>query len=116
MPGGDFQRAEIEADAVGVSRVVDAMTESRAQGRIDRRRDIAREHDVVATLRGIRFRDSREQGLGVGVTRGLVNSRSVSGLDDFAEVHDSDTIRDVLHDSEVVSNEEIRELTFLLEI
>ena len=60
--------------------------------------------------------DRREQGLRVRVTRTAVHGLGVTDLDDGAEVHHCDAITGVVHDREVVRDEEERNAEPLLEI
>ena len=48
--------------------------------------------------------------------RRVVERLSIGDLDDLAEVHDGDAVRDVAHDREIVRDEEVREPELCLEI
>ena len=61
-------------------------------------------------------RDRREERLGVGVDRVLVERGPPARLDDQAEVHDGDPVRDVADDAEIVGDEDVREPELVLEV
>src|SRR5215211_5796323 len=89
-----------------------ARPEPASRGRIGRARHVSLEHDALplSAKRGRLDRDRREKRLGVGVCRRLVNRVAWPHLDDLAEVHHCDAIRDMADDGEVVRDEEIGEL------
>jgi hypothetical protein len=85
---------------------------------VDRRGNIALEHDpflVLGALR-IRDRDRGEQRLRIRMARMLVQRRAAGHLHDLSEIHDGNTIRDMFHDRQIVSDEQIRETELLLQI
>ena len=81
------------------------------EGGVDRARHVALEHDLVrrVTRRGRGSAPPRAAPRVYGCA-GVANS-SVDGrqLDDAAEVHDGDAVRDVAHDAEVVRDEDERQ-------
>ena len=89
-------------DGFGAARV-----EAAAGGRVNRRRHVAVEHDAVALARRVGDGDGREQGARVGVERVGVKLGGRGDLDDAAEVHDGDAVRDVLDDGQPVRDEEV---------
>jgi hypothetical protein len=62
---------------------------------------------------GIWLRYGGEKGLRVGVKGILVEFLGARELDNLAEVHDRDPIRDVRHNGEVVGNKDISETEFI---
>ena len=46
----------------------------------------------------------------------VVQAAPVADLDDLAEVHDGDVVGDVLHDRQVVRDEEVREAELVLQL
>ena len=58
----------------------------------------------------------REERLRVGVGRPLVDVRAVADLDDLAQVHDGDPVRDVPHHGQVVRNEEEGDAELVLQV
>src|SRR4051794_19499080 len=71
--------------------------EATARRRVRRRRHVALEHDPLtpAALSRLLDRDRRQERLRVRVRRLLVDLVLRPDLDDLAEVHDRDAIRDV---------------------
>src|SRR3546814_7741054 len=70
-----------------------AGAEPAARRRVDRRRYVALQHDPLATAtdrRLLHVGHGREQGLGVGVVRTLVERLAVRDLDDLAAVNHGD--------------------------
>ena len=92
--------------------------EAATRGRVDRRRHVSLEHDPLARggLARVRNRHRREQGLRVGHDRPLVELLRRGDLDDFAEVHDRDSVRDMADDAEVVGDEDVGEVELLLQV
>ena len=64
---------------------------------------------------GVRFRDGVQQRLGIGMLGRPVNGFRVRHFHDFTEVHDRYAVGDVLDHRQVMGNEEVGELAFLLE-
>src|SRR6266852_1439004 len=62
------------------------------------------------------WRRGGEERRRVGVARGGVQGRRGGPLDDLAEIHHRDMIGDVLHDREVMGDEEVSELPPLLQV
>ena len=65
---------------------------------------------------GVGLQGRAEQELGVRVGRGLIERVGRADLTDLAEVHDRDAVTDVLHDREVVGDEEQRESVLGLQV
>ena len=63
-----------------------------------------------------RPRDGRQQRVRVRVTRRAVQVLDLGHLDDLAEVHHRDAVADVLHDREVVGDEEVGQAELALEV
>ena len=95
-----------------------AGTEAAAGGRVDGRGDVTGEADALAALRlvAVGLGDGGQKGVGVGVTRAAVDGVAVADLDDLAEVHDRDALREVPHDGQVVGDEEERDAQLLLDL
>ena len=94
------------------------MWKRQPDGRIDRRRNVAGQHDAFAPF--------LKPGSGIGIAESsacvygcsglLVERVAVGELDDLADVHHGDAGRDVPHDREVVRDEEIGQSELLLQI
>ena len=65
---------------------------------------------------GPRHRDRGHQALGVGVPGAGVEALLVGDLDDLAEVHHRDPVGDVLHDAEVVRDEQVGQAELGLQV
>ena len=83
---------------------------------IDRARHVALQHDTFAFDRGIGDRHSGEQRLGVWVQRVGVQIAARGDLDDASKIHHSNAVADVFHHRQIVRDEQIREIKFLLQI
>ncbi len=83
--------------------------EAAAGRRVDRARDVALEDDPPALPLGdrVRDRDRRQQRPGVRVARRAVELLRRPELDDLAQVHDRHPVADVLHDRQVVGDEQV---------
>src|SRR5438876_5391645 len=95
----------------GTSRV-----ERAPRRRIDRRRHLAAQHDLVAGRVRIRRQRGGEQRLRVRVQRVPVQGLRRGVLHDPAEVHDGGAMRDVSHGRQIVGDEQVRDLVLRLEI
>ena len=71
---------------------------------------------IRGALAAVDGRHGREQRLGVGVVRALVDGLGEAELHQPAEVEDGDPVGDVAHDAEVVGDEEVRDLLLRLEL
>ena len=82
------------------------------------RRNVAGEHGPASIPLDLRvgYRHGGKQGLRVGVQRPAVERDGVGQLDDSPEIHHADPIRDMPHDREVVSDEQIRQPELPLQI
>src|SRR5262249_53288537 len=72
--------------------------------------------DALALAGRIWPRDRREQRLRIGVAGGGIERLLVGNLNKLAEVHDRNAVADVLHDREVVRDEQIRKPEALLKV
>ena len=93
-----------------------AVGEGAALGWVDGGGDVALEEDAAGLFFRVGAGDGGEEGLGVGVDGVVDDLVGGSELDDLAEVHDGDAVADVFYDSEVVSDEEVGEVAFALEV
>ena len=86
--------------------------------RVDRAGHVAGEADPLAGLAapGVGHRDGREHRHGVGVARAVVEVVAVADLDDLAEVHHGDPVRDVAYDGQVVRDHHVGQVELLLEV
>ena len=108
-PGADLADLRLLGRAA-LLRLRAAGAEPAAARRRDRRRDLAAEvRPVLGPLVRVRDRDRGEQRGGVRVRRLLVERVGRADLADLAEVHHDDAVADVLHDREVVRDEDQRE-------
>ncbi len=101
-----------------IRRVAAARVEGAARRRPRRIGDLARKADARAgpPQAGIGHRHGGEQRLGVGVLRIGEERRRRRFLDDAADIHHRDPVRDVLDDREVVRDEEIGEAELVLQV
>src|SRR5712692_1770338 len=85
---------------------------------IDRRGDVTLEdHALPRSLdERIRDRNRRKQRTSVRVARTPVELLTGRSLHDLAEVHDRNSVGDVLHDREVVRYEEVSEVELALQL
>jgi len=77
-----------------------AGVEVAAAGRVDGRRGVAREQDTLTFILKVRVRQwySAQQALCVRMVRLFIEATPVAVLNYFAQIHNSDLIRDVLND------------------
>ena len=101
-----------------VLRLPAARAKSASRGRVGRARHVSRQHDPPALAAHVRRldRDGGEERLRVRVHRRLVDLLARPDLDDLAQVHHGDAIRDVADDRQVVGDEEVREPELVLEL
>src|SRR5438876_12257583 len=93
-----------------------ACMESASGGWIDRAWYVALEDDAFAFGLGIGQGHGREERLGIGVERVREERLLFRQLDDLAEIHDGDAMADMLDDGEVMSDKEVGEGEFPLQI
>ena len=95
-----------------------AGVEAAALGWVRRRRHIPDEHDLLAlaTQSGIGDGHGGEQGLRIGMGRVFVDLVLGSQLSHLAEIHDPDPVRDVPDDGQVVSDEDVGQSEFVLQL
>ncbi len=86
-----------------------ARVEATAGGRVERARNVPHEHEALAALGGIGNRDRGKQRPRVRVRRCGEQARRRRQLDELAEVHHGDAVRQVPDDGEVVRDEEVGE-------
>ena len=79
------------------------------------RRITAQGRLFCAVLR-VHARHRSKQGLRVGMTRRRIDLLYRPNLDDAAEVHDHDAIRDILNDVEIMGDEQVRQLEIVLQV
>ena len=84
--------------------------------RVDRARNVALQHHALGAPRRVRNRRRRQQRPGVGVLAVGIELLRWRDLDDAAEIHHRDTAADMFDDAQIVRNEEIGQLEFLLQI
>src|SRR5229473_2372535 len=117
LPGHDLAQGRGLGATARVLLGVRAAWVKRAAGRRVRgRRHVAGEHDALPLDPGIGHRHGGEERRRVGVARGGVQGCRGGPLDDLAEIHHRDMIGDVLHDREVMGDEEVSELPPLLQV
>lgn len=90
--------------------------EGATTGRIEWRRDFSLQDNafIFPYDIGIRDRNRRKQGNGVGMKRVLEEFLRGSKLYHMAEVHDGNAVRDVFDDQEVVSDKQVGKVQFFL--
>jgi len=90
--------------------------EAAAGRRVGRGWDVALQDDPLLAVARVRIRDRRQQGDGVRVARVSVDLVDVGQLRHHAQVHDPDPVADVLHDGQVVGDEQVGQPQLLLEV
>ena len=120
MTGRELPRAarrqHRRLDAAAREGVGAAGMEGAAFRRIDRGGHVALEHDALALRARIGDGRGRHQGLRIRVARRGEDRLLVADLDDAAEIHHGDAMRDVLDDAEIMGDEEIGEAERLAQI
>ena len=91
-------------------------SEGTAFGEIDGAGDISLQDDPLFLVAGIRNRNSGEKSLGVRMHRSLIKHFLGSSLHNEAEVHNGDPVGDHFHDGEVMRNENVGQIEFLLQM
>ena len=116
VPAIEPERWPLGSAALVPSRMKAARVK-RAPGRwIRRARQIASQHDARASPSGLGLRHGREQGHGVRMSRRAQYLLGGALLDDPAEIHHGDAMRDLAHHGEVVRDEEIGETPLALQV
>src|SRR5687768_13271783 len=77
---------------------------------------LAGKHHPPPLASWIGNRDRRQQRPGVGMLRRGIEPALLGDLDDAAEIHDRDLVGNVLHDAEVMRDEQISEPSLSLQI
>ena len=95
-----------------------ARVEATAARRVDRARDVPREHERGATSAEprVRDRDGREERARVRMPRRRVQVARAGQLDELPEVHHGDAVGDVADDAQVVRDEDVRQPELRLEV
>src|SRR6056297_161662 len=110
-----FQGREIRfADLADLLRT--AILERTARRWVDRARDASFEEDPVGLPVRVRVGDRRKQTFRVGVERRREDVLDVAELGDFSEVHHGDAVTDVPDDTDIVRDEQIRDILLGLDI
>ena len=91
-------------------------SEGTAFGEIDGAGDISLQDDPLFLVAGIRNRNGGEKSLGVRMHRSLIKHFLGSSLHNEAEVHNGDSVGDHFHDGEVMRNENVGQIEFLLQM
>jgi len=84
-----------------------ARVEVAAGGRIDWARYITGENGLASAFSRIRHRDGGQKGLRIGVFGVRIEMSVRSHLHDLPEIHHRDTIAEVLHDGQVMRNNNV---------
>jgi hypothetical protein len=100
-----------------VLRVGTARVKRAANGRVQRRRGIARQHDAaaIALARGIGHGNRADQCPGVGMPRLFDHLPRFAEFDNFSEIHHRDPVGDVLHHRQIVRDEDHAQAEFARE-
>ncbi len=95
-----------------------AWAETATLGRVDGARRLAGQLDgsVVVGELGVGDGDRVDQRLRVGMLRILDHLLRRSLLDDAAQIHDADAVRHVLHDCQIVADEQVGQAQLSLQI
>ena len=92
-----------------------AGVELAAGRRVGRGRDGALQHHALALDSRVRDGNGREQRLGVGVQRMAKNVVGLAVLHQIAQVHNADSVGDMLDDGQIVGDEKIRQVALFLQ-
>src|SRR5699024_5126357 len=90
-----------------VCRILTAGREQTTTRPVRRARHFTQRHDPLALDVGVWTRNCRQECLCIGVLRSTEYVLCVSKLDDLAEVHHRDTIRNELHHGQIMRDEQI---------
>ena len=101
------------ADILGI---LAARVELAARRRIARAGHVAGQQDALHFVVGVGAGHRREERLGVGVTRRGVELLGRRQLHDAAQIHHGDPVADVLHDREIMRDEQVGKPQVLLQI
>ena len=86
-----------------------------AAGRwIERRWDLALENDRSPGAIGVRYRDSREERLGIWMQGPAIESVAIGDLHHSSEVHDRDPVGNMLDHGEIVRDKQQRQVELRL--
>ena len=88
--------------------------EAASRLRIDRARNVALEDDALTMDINTRHGDCGQQRLGVGMQRIAEQLLCRRHFHDFAEIHNSNALADMLDNTQIVRNEQICQLLFAL--
>ena len=84
--------------------------------RIDRAGHIALQLNTFFLTPFSDFRYRRKQALSVRMLRGIRHVCCCSHLDQFTEIHDTDAITDVCNDRQIMSDKQIGQIQFFLQV
>ena len=84
------------------------------RGWMDGTGDIALQNGSLFFPAGVGHGHSGEQRPGIGMLGVLIDGFTLGDLDDLAEVHDRHSMADVLDDSQIMGDEKVRQMHFLL--
>src|SRR5262245_361269 len=87
-----------------------------ARGRIDWARHVALQDNALRDRRGLWHGNRRKQGLRIGMLWTGKERTLVGQLDDAAQVHDRDTVGNMLHDRQIMGNKDVGQAEILLQI
>jgi len=90
--------------------------EATARRRIEGARHLALQDDLLAHVVGMGRQRVVQQDLRVGMQRVRVELVGGRGLDQFAQVHHADARADVLHDGQIVRDEEVAHARAILDV
>src|SRR5262245_42153528 len=87
-----------------------------ARGRIDWARHVALQDNALRDRRGLWHGNRRKQGLRIGMLWTGKERTLVGQLDDAAQVHDGDTVGNMLHDRQILGNKDVGQAEIPLQI
>ena len=93
-----------------------ASVEMATRGRMHGTRDVSFENDPLFADIRVGHRNSREQRNRIRMQRGSVKVFVSGDLNNSSQVHHGDPIADMFNNSQVVSDDDIRQLELLLDI
>src|SRR6516162_7898130 len=103
-------------DAATFDRIAAARMEIAAGWRMRGVGDLALQDNALRAQARVGLRHGREQRLGIGVARPGVEIARRRDLDDLAHIHDRHPVADMLHDAEIMRDEEIGEAEPVLQL
>ena len=105
-------------DRAALLRLPATSVEHAAGRRVDRAGQVTLQQDPLALARcsGVGHRHGRQQRVGVGVQRLLVEGVAVGELHDVTEIHHGDAVGDVAYYGEVVRDEDVGDSELVLDV